>query len=81
MTSELYQIRSQLSNNNDLVLKALTFKTTTLLSLFLCQRDHIAYSLNLMYMKVEEDKIQIRFPSLLKQFRPGTHSKPATLKS
>ena len=32
-------------------------------------------------IKVEEDKIQVAFPSLLKQTRPGKHLKPVTLKS
>ena len=72
--------RSQ-SNNNELDLKALTFKTTTLLTLLLCQRAQTAYSLDLKFIKIEEDKIQIAFPSLLKQTRPGKHLKPATLKS
>ena len=69
------------SNNNELNLKALTFKTATLLTLLLFQRAQIAYSLHLKFIKVEEDKIQIAFPSLLKQARPGKHLKPATLKS
>ena len=62
-------------------MKALTFKTATLLTLLLFQRAQIAYSLHLKFIKVEEDKIQIAFPSLLKQARPGKHLKPATLKS
>ena len=65
--------RSQ-SNNNELDLEALTFKTRTLLTLPWCQRAQAAYSLY-------EDKIQIAFPSLLKQTGPGKHLKPATLKS
>ena len=72
--------RSQ-SSNNDLDLNILTFKTTTLLILLLCQRAETAYSLDLKYIKVEKDKIQIGFPSLLKQTRPGKHLKPETLKS
>ena len=72
--------RSQ-SNNNELDLKVLTFKTTILLTILLCQRAQTAYSLDLKCVKVEEDKIQIAFPSLLKQTRPGKHLKPATLKS
>ena len=72
--------RSQ-SNNNELDLKALTFKTTTLLTLLLCQRAQTAYSLDLKFIKIEEDEIQIAFPSLLKQTRPGKNLKPATLKS
>ena len=32
-------------------------------------------------VKGEEDKIQVGFPSLLKQTRPGKHLKPVTLKS
>ena len=63
--------RSQ-SNNNELDLKALTFKTTTLLTLLLRQRAQTAYSLYLKFIKTEEDKIEIAFPSLLKQTRPGT---------
>ena len=57
--------RSQ-SNNNELDLKVLTFKTTILLTILLCQRAQTAYSLDLKCVKVEEDKIQIAFPSLLK---------------
>ena len=72
--------RSQ-SNNNELDLNALTFKTTTLLALLLYQRAQTAYSLDLKFIKIEEDKIQIAFPSLLKQTQPGKHLKPATLKS
>ena len=72
--------RSQ-SNNNELDLKALTFKTTTLLTLLLCQRAQTAYWLDLKFIKVEEDKIEIAFPSLLKQTWPGKHLKPITLKS
>ena len=68
-------------SNNELDLKALTIKTATLLTLLLCQRAQTAYSLDLKYIKVEENKIQIAFPSLLKQTRPGKHSKPVTLKS
>ena len=60
---------------------ALTFKTTTLLALLLCQRAQTAYSLDLKFIKIEEDKTQIAFPSLLKQTQPGKHLKPATLKS
>ena len=55
-------------------MEALTFKTRTLLTLPWCQRAQAAYSLY-------EDKIQIAFPSLLKQTGPGKHLKPATLKS
>ena len=55
--------RSQ-SNNNELDLKALTFKTTTLLTLLLCQRAQTAYILDLKFINVEEDKIQIVFPYL-----------------
>ena len=72
--------RSQ-SNNNELDLKALTFKTTTLLTLLLCQRAQTAYSLDLKFTKVEEDQIQIAFSSFLKQTRPGKHLKPAPLES
>ena len=61
-----YYYRSQ-SNNNELDSKALTFKTTTLLTLLLYQRAQTAYSLDLKFIKVEEDKIEIAFPSLLKQ--------------
>ena len=63
--------RSQ-SNNNELELKALTFKTATLLTILLYQRAQTAYSLYLKFIKIEEDKIEIYFPSLLKQTRPGT---------
>ena len=69
------------SNNNEIDLKALTFKTTTLLTLLLCQRAQTAYSLDLKFIKIEEDEIQIAFSSLLKQTRPGKNLKPATLKS
>ena len=69
------------SNNNELDLKALSYKTTTLLTLLWCQRAQTAYSLDLKCIKVEEDKMQIAFPSLLKQAQPGKHLKPATLKS
>ena len=55
--------RSQ-SNNNELDFKALTFKTTTLLTLLLCQRAQTAYILDLKFINVEEDKIQIAFPYL-----------------
>ena len=72
--------RSQ-SNNNELDLKVLTFKITILLTILLCQRAQTAYSLDLKCVKVEEDKIQIAFPSLLKQTRPGKHLKLVTLKS
>ena len=75
-----YYYRCQPSNN-ELDLKALTIKTATLLTLLLCQRAQTAYSLDVKYIKVEENKIQIAFPSLLKQTRPGKHSKPVTLKS
>ena len=40
-----------------------------------------AYSLILKYIKLEEDKIQTVFTSLLKQTWPGKHLKPALLKS
>ena len=62
-------------------MKALTFKTTTLLTLLLCQRAQTAYWLDLKFIKIEEDKIQIAFPYLLKQTRPDKHFKPAILKS
>ena len=42
------------------------FKTTTLLTLLLYERDQTACSLELKFIKVEEDKLQIVFPSLLK---------------
>ena len=69
------------SNNNGLDLKVLTFKATILLTIILCQGAQTAYSLDLQCVKVEEDKIQIAFPSLLKQTRPGKHLKLVTLKS
>ena len=62
-------------SNNELDLKALTIKKATLLTLLLCQRAQTAYSLDLKYIKVEENEIQIAFPSLLK------HSKLVTLES
>ena len=42
---KLLDYRSQ-SNNNELDLKALTFKTTTLLTWLLCQRAQTAYLLD-----------------------------------
>ena len=72
-------LKSQ-SNNNKLDLKALTFKTTILLTQFLCQQAQTAYSLDLKCIKIEEDEIQIAFPSLLKQNRPSKPLKPETLK-
>ena len=70
--------RSQ-SSNNDLDLKALTFKATTLLTLLLCQRAQAAYWLEQKHIKVEEDKIQIVFPSLVKQTRPVKHLKDSNI--
>ena len=43
------------------------------------KRAQTAYSLDLKYIKVEEDEIQRVFPPLLKQTRPGKHLKLSTL--
>ena len=61
-------------------LKALKFKTATLLTLILFQRAQTILTLDLRYIKNDKDTIHIAFPSVLKHSRPGRHLKPVILK-
>ena len=67
--------------NDQLGLKAPTLKTTTLLTLILCQcAQAILFTLDLRYIKKDRDTTYIAFPSVLKHSKPGRHLKPVILK-
>lgn len=79
--SQLFEFYRNKESNDKLDLKSLTIKTATLLSLFLCQRAQTIFTIDTQYVKFEDHAVQISFPSLLKQSRPGHHLEPAYFKS
>ena len=62
-----------------IIMQALTINF--LFSLFLCQRAQTIFTLDKNYIKIETHSVDIGFPSLLKQSRPGKHLDPAHFKS
>lgn len=65
-----------LPDNQQMTLKQLTLKVTTLLCLVLCQRAQTIHSFRTDYLQVASEGLHIAFPSNLKTTRPGYHPEP-----
>ena len=76
----LNHFRSQ-ADNDQLSLKDLTLKVTTLLCLLLCQRAQTIHSFHLKCIKFTDQGAHIGFPEALKTTRPGFHLTPIFLPS
>ena len=68
-------------DNENLSLKDLTHKVTTLLCLVLCQRAQTIHSFDLNSIKFDGDGVHIGFPSRLKTTRPHRHFQPIFIPS